>query len=150
MGKAFDNEIRAPYMGATEEKMAVVQGIQSQAQYASSGTLARKDQRSFAELYRQARAAQANDSGSSVQTPEDELSVQQEANRNREFIAGLHDRVDTLRGEILARAIIGGQNKNPDEVGKDISRLNTRLESLRSKLREEETRLSGHLLDIKV
>lgn len=129
-----------------------VQRISSADQYPSS--LAKRE-RSFAELYRQARAAQGNDNGSQAAAIEqtENFEAELETRRNREYIANLHDRVDTLRGEILARVITSaGEDKDPnrDNLGRDVSRLNNRLQSLRNKLNEEENRLSGHLLDVTV
>ena len=128
--------------------MAIVQGITAKTQYANSGALDRRETRSFAELYRQARSAQVNDNGAANA----ELVQEQEQNstrQNRDYIAGLHDRVDSLRGEILARMITAKANReNPENFTGDISRLHNRLEGLRTKLREEEERLSGHLVDV--
>ena len=123
-----------------------VQSIPSATEY----TTLNKRERSFAELYRQARAAQVNDNGGN--TAAEDAAQETETRRNRDYIAGLHDRVDSLRGEILARVIRAGSNGEPsrENLGQDVSRLNTRLESLRNKLREEEERLSGHLLDVTV
>ena len=129
-----------------------VQNIPSTNEYATS----LRRERSFAELYRQARQAQANDSfsGSSTSAPANDEPQEdtQETRRNRAYIADLHDRVDTLRGEILARVITAGapNDDGRKNLGQDVSRLNNRLETLRNKLHEEEARLSGHLLDLTV
>ncbi|HEY8963810.1 MAG TPA: hypothetical protein VIN59_05025 [Alphaproteobacteria bacterium] len=124
-----------------------IQGVPTTTEYAASLT---KRERSFAELYRQARQAQVNDNQG--QSEAEALESETETRRNRDYIAGLHDRVDTLRGEILARVISAGapSDESRQNLGQDVSRLNARLETLRSKLHQEEERLSGHLLDINV
>jgi len=124
-----------------------VQNISSATQYPSSGSSTSRQQRSFADLYRQAREASINDNGTN--NPE---ADQQETRRNREYIEGLHNRVDTLRGEILARVITARVDEPdaPDQLAGDITRLSTRLETLRNKLRNEEERLSGTLVDVTI
>jgi len=127
-----------------------VQNISSANEYATS----LRRERSFAELYRQARQAQANDGFNATIVPANDEPREEtvETRRNRAYIAELHDRVDTLRGEILARVITSGtpNDEGRKSLGQDVSRLNNRLESLRNKLHEEEQRLSGHLLDLMV
>jgi len=102
-----------------------------------------KRDRSFAALYQQARRAAANDAGE--QNEQDIL----DQNKNRRALEELHERVDTIRGELLVRVIQSAQG--PREQANlytgDINRLSNRLDTLRQKLQSEEARLSGKLFD---
>jgi predicted nuclease with TOPRIM domain len=108
----------------------------------SPGTAVRRD-RSFAALYEQARRAAANDTG------EQDREEAREQSRNRRTLEELHERVDTVRGELLVRVIQSAQSPR-EQVGRytgDISRLASRLDTLREKLKSEENRLSGKVFD---
>jgi tetrahydromethanopterin S-methyltransferase subunit G len=114
--------------------------------YESAGnTDRRKEQRSFAALYEQARRASGNDNATNTFPPA-------ETEQNRRYIDNLHERVDTLRGELLVRIIQSGRTAPQPVEGStsEITRLSTRLDSLRKKLQEEEARLSGKLFDTEV
>lgn len=102
-----------------------------------------KRDRTFATLYEQARRAAANDeSGRS-----DEESRKQQ--QNQKTLEELHERVDTLRGELLVRVIQSAQapREQASRYTGDISRLSSRLDTLRQKLQSEEERLSGKVFD---
>ena len=102
--------------------------------------LRRREERSFAALYEQARRAAANDAGE---------ERQQKQEQNRKALEELHERVDTVRGELLVRVIQSAQGprESANLYTGDISRLSNRLDTLRQKLNQEETRLSGKLFD---
>ncbi|NBX67209.1 MAG: hypothetical protein EBQ96_09460 [Proteobacteria bacterium] len=127
-----------------------LQGITSVGSNNASGNGApRREQggRSFADLYQQALKARTNDNSPSAP------SVDPKAVENQKYIETLHERVDTLRGEILARVIQTAQapaKVDPVKVTEDITRLSVRLDKLKSKLETEEARLSGKLIDINV
>jgi hypothetical protein len=118
--------------------------------YNGAGTATRQRDRSFAALYEQARRASTNDNAND--NPDDEAPAEAKAEQNRKYIDNLHEHVDTLRGEILVRVIQSGQAQGNDAVKAtgDISRLSNRLNTLRQKLQQEETRLSGKLIDVEV
>lgn len=100
----------------------------------------------FAAVYEQARRAAENDN-----TGQNNPGArEQQTAQNRKYIEKLHEKVDTLRGEILVRVIQhAGTKSRADFVGQraDVSRLTNRLESMRERLRQEEVRLSGKLFD---
>lgn len=128
-----------------------VQGIPSVGNYnAGNNAAPRREQgRSFADLYQQALKARTNDNAVETQPArQDARSIE-----NQKYIENLHERVDTLRGEILARVIQTAQapaKADPVKVTEDITRLSVRLDKLRQKLETEEVRLSGKLIDINV
>lgn len=130
-----------------------VQGIPSFNGYnANSGGTQRREQggRSFADLYQQALKARTNDNTSQ---PASTPVIDPKAIENQKYIENLHERVDTLRGEILARVIQTAQapaKADPVQVTEDITRLSVRLDKLKNKLESEEVRLSGKLVDINV
>lgn len=133
--------------------------------YDAPATRQRPAQRNFAELYRQARNAQVNDNGgnngrgntgrnaandaSTANAAETRIEENEE---NRKYIEGLHERVDTLRGELLVRVIQSGAapREQARTLTGDISRLSQRLDKLREKLEQEENRLSGKLYDVEI
>lgn len=125
-----------------------IQTIQSSGRYASNNTAQRQQGsgRSFAELYQSALAAAGNDNASVTRIDA------QDSRQNRQYIETLHNGVDTLRGEILARAIETGRAEPQQAVRltEDITRLSVRLDKLRQKLHAEESRLSGKLVDITI
>lgn len=130
--------------------MAIVQGISPRGSYnANTDGAPRRDAgtRSFADLYQQALKARINDNNAA--TP----AIDPKAVENQKYIEALHERVDTLRGEILARVIQTAQapaKADPVKVTEDITRLSVRLDKLKNKLETEEARLSGKLVDINV
>lgn len=101
---------------------------------------------SFAAVYEQARRAALNDNAS-----QDNNARAKKNADNRRYIENLHEKVDTLRGELLVRVIQQAGRTNTGEdltpVGNDLNRLSNRLDGLRQKLRQEESRLSGKLFD---
>lgn len=115
--------------------------------YNAPGTSTGRRDRSFATLYEQARRAAANDSGARNDEAA-QAAVEAATDQNRKYIATLHDRMDTLRGELIVRVIQAGQGDHPLQVTSDVSRLSNRLDSLRRKLETEEVRLSGKLIDL--
>lgn len=128
-----------------------VQGIPSVGNYnAGNNAAPRREQgRSFADLYQQALKARTNDNAVETQPARQDAR----SNENQKYIENLHERVDTLRGEILARVIQTAQapaKADPVKVTEDITRLSVRLDKLRQKLETEEVRLSGKLIDINV
>lgn len=99
----------------------------------------------FAAVYEQARRAALNDNAT-----RDNNSREQKAAQNRKYIENLHEKVDTLRGELLVRVIQQSRNGSRDEFAEnrsDVNRLTSRLDGLRKKLQQEEARLSGKLFD---
>lgn len=130
--------------------MAIVQGISPRGNYnAGTDGAPRRDagSRSFADLYQQALKARINDNQAA------EPAIDPKAVENQKYIENLHERVDTLRGEILARVIQTAQapaKVDPVQVTEDITRLSVRLDKLKNKLETEEVRLSGKLIDINV
>ena len=128
-----------------------VQGIPSGGSYnAGNNAAPRREQgRSFADLYQQALKARTNDNGPEAPTTRQNT----QSIENQKYIETLHERVDTLRGEILARVIQTAQapaKADPVKVTEDITRLSVRLDKLKQKLGTEEARLSGKLVDINV
>lgn len=125
--------------------------------YAGSGNATTR-KRSFAALYEQARRAAGNDNPDQDNGAPAQDNGRQTANRevrteqNRKYIDNLHERVDTLRGEILVRVIQSGQAQGPEatQLTGDVARLSNRLNSLRQKLQDEESRLSGKLVDVEI
>lgn len=100
--------------------------------------------RSFAAVYENARKAATNDN------PESDRDRAQ-AEKNKTYIDNLHENVDTLRGELLVRVIQSSANiRDTQNVPADISRLSGRLDKLRDKLKSEEERLSGTLVDVTI
>lgn len=122
-------------------------------QYSTSGSQRRTEPRSFADLYEQARRAQGNDNNTEQQEQaikNDLADREQRTETNRKYIDALHERVETLRGELLVRVIqsSGAPKEEAQKLSEDISRLGGRLNGLRKKLHDEEQRLSGKLIDV--
>ncbi len=115
--------------------------------YEASGNATSRRERSFAALYEQARRAAANDDAEKR-----DAAIEADKEQNRRYIETLHERVDTLRGEILVRVIQAGQadTRETARATNDISRLSNRLDGLRKKLHSEEARLSGKLIDVNI
>ncbi len=126
-----------------------VQSVPSVGSYNAGKAAPRREQaRSFADLYQEALRQRTNDNGTAENAPQ----LDKKAVKNQKYIQDLHDGVDTLRGEILARVIqtASTPNADPRQVTDDITRLSVRLDKLRNKLETEEARLSGKLIDINV
>lgn len=125
-----------------------VKDISSIGNYNPQGSENRRDRgkESFAQVYESIRRASTNDNPSKSGTSRTQPS------ENLKYITNLHDTVDTLRGEILARVIETARisPSNPEAVSKDINRLSSRLDVLKQKLADEEKRLSGTLLDLNI
>ncbi len=143
-----------------------VRNVPPTSSYNGTNTAGRQS-RSFAALYEQARKASINDNGAfddatgnggnNARSRNAERAAQaaqaNDAERNRRYIDDLHENVDTLRGEILVRVINAGnpqRSEDTEVVARDISRLSTRLDSLRKKLQQEEVHLSGKLIDVEI
>lgn len=118
--------------------------------YSSSANRRPNNGKSFAALYEATKKAAGNDNAGQNNPGKQENQGNSEAKRAQ--IEDLHSRVNNLRGEITSR--VGRvQHVAPDDAWRltnDISRLSNRLEQLRSKLKTEEERLSGKIVDVEI
>ncbi|MBU6234865.1 MAG: hypothetical protein KGQ41_03385, partial [Alphaproteobacteria bacterium] len=84
-----------------------IQDVPSLNGYSAANANYKREQqgRGFAAVYEAVRKASINDNGSDTAPAQDPAALE-----NRKYIENLHEHVDTLRGEILARVIQTAQN----------------------------------------
>ena len=116
---------------------------------------AESEGKGFQALYQDLARVQANQSGAVAGASSSKAATGIKT-ENLRYIQSLHENVDSLRGEILARVIKTAQSARTSPAGDvqkatdDISRMSLKLETMRQKLQDEQNRLSGTLVNITV
>ncbi|MCB1538639.1 MAG: hypothetical protein H6865_03795 [Rhodospirillales bacterium] len=120
-----------------------------------SYTATGRKQREFAALYEQARRHSGNDNGGNnrggTNSGDRGGHDADKAAEERQSLENLHNRVDTLRGEILVRVMQAASTDRYEDSARmtgEITRMSRSLDTLRKKLHQEEERLSGKLIDV--